>query len=45
VLVGRDVLHDGFVVDIEKTHNGFKLEDIKKNVEQNARDKNKGSEA
>ncbi|MCD6247163.1 MAG: ATP-dependent zinc protease [Candidatus Diapherotrites archaeon] len=45
VLVGRDVLHEGFVVDIEKTHNGFKLTDIKEDVEQNARDKNKRSKA
>ncbi len=43
VLVGRDVLHDGFVVDIGKTHNGFKLDDIKKDVLQNVEDKNKKS--
>lgn len=45
VLVGRDVLHKGFVVNIEKTHNGFKLEEIKENVEQNAANKNKRSKS
>ncbi|MCD6478754.1 MAG: ATP-dependent zinc protease [Candidatus Diapherotrites archaeon] len=41
VLVGRDVLHKDFIVDIEKTHDSFKLEDMKEHVAR----QNKGSGA
>lgn len=30
MLIGRDVLHSNFIVDVEKTHNSNKIDDIKK---------------
>ncbi len=29
VLVGRDVIHSDFVIDVEKTHDSHKIEDLK----------------
>lgn len=29
VLIGRDVLHSNFIVDVEKTHKSNKVEDVK----------------
>ena len=40
VLVGRDILHNDFIVDIEKTHESFRLGDMKENVAR----QNKGSQ-
>ena len=35
VLIGRDIIHNNFVIDVSKTHNTFKVRDSKDEVERN----------
>jgi len=35
VLVGRDVIHNNFLIDVSKTHTGFRVRDVKDEKDKN----------